>query len=159
MLPAAPPHATRRSAVLLCPCGRGGVEGARWRGRQSTSRLEGVDRQARWPSAAGMVKSTLLMSKRYCDAVGKEAIKPTTPTLMTQRRRSSRYSRIPGGTARDVGSWWRRRRRVDVGGLRATRQVKGGDRHLSRCSGGDMASSARRDDSPLCGARACGARL
>ncbi|CAD6207762.1 unnamed protein product [Miscanthus lutarioriparius] len=88
---------------------------------RATEYVEGVGRRARWPSAAGMVKSTLLMSKRYCNAVGKEAIKPTTPTLRTQRRRSSRYSRIPGGTGRDVGSWWRRRRRVDVGGLRATR--------------------------------------
>jgi hypothetical protein len=28
-----------------------------------------------------MVESTLLVSGQYCDAVGKEAIKPTTPVL------------------------------------------------------------------------------
>ena len=60
-----------------------------------TEYVEGVGRRARWPSAAGMVKSTLLMSKRYCNAVGKEAIEPTTPVLGRNGCRSSRYDRVP----------------------------------------------------------------
>jgi len=82
---------------------------------RATEYVEGVGRRARWPSAAGMVKSTLLMSKRYCNAVGKEAIKPTTPThfgrsgvglLATAAFRAARPEMwAVGGVAVGGGGW------------------------------------------------------
>jgi len=117
---AAPPHATSRAAVLLCPCRRGGGEGARWRGRQSTSSAWAGGRGGQAPQAWSRHTVGEQAVLRCHRQGGHQAHNTHT---WTQRRLSSRYGRVPdeGGTARDVGSWWRRRRRVDVGGLRATR--------------------------------------